>query len=109
MKPKTANEIALMRTGGKLLAQTLQKLARAVKPGVTPKYISAMAATEIKKAGLTAVLLGYEGFNDVMCVSVNEAIVHGMPGKTPFKKGDVVKLDLTVAYKGLVVDSALTV
>lgn len=109
MKPKTNSEIELMRTGGKLLAQTLQKLAMAVEPGVKPKDISTIAATEIKKVGLTAVLLGYEGFNNVMCVSVNEAIVHGLPGKTPFKKGDVVKLDLTVAYKGLVVDSALTV
>lgn len=109
MKPKTAAEIATMKTGGKLLSQILQNLGQQLKPGVTPKDISSSAAKQIKKANLTPVLLGYEGFNDVMCVSVNEAIVHGMPSKTPFKKGDVVKLDLTVAYKGLVVDSATTV
>jgi len=98
-----------MRHGGKKLAQILQKLASEVKPGVTPKQIAAAAAEQVKKAGLTPVLLGYEGFSDVMCISVNENIVHGLPNNEPFKEGDVVKLDLTVANKGLVVDSALTV
>lgn len=97
-----------MRAGGKLLGQILRLLAAEVKPGVSPKDISALAAKEIKKAGLHPVLLGYEGFSDVMCVSVNEDIVHGMPGKAPFKQGDVVKLDLTVSKGGLVVDSAIT-
>lgn len=109
MRPKSEKEIELMRTGGKLLAQILQKLAAEVRPGVKPKEISAIAVKQVKTAGLTPVLLGYEGFSDVMCISVNEAIVHGMPGKTPFSEGDVVKLDLTVANKGLVIDSAITV
>lgn len=109
MNVKTDQEIELMRAGGKKLAAILNTLASEVKPGRTPKEISARAAIEIKKAGLSAVLLGYEGFSDVMCVSVNENIVHGLPNTTSFKEGDVVKLDLTVAYKGLVVDSALTV
>jgi len=98
-----------MRQGGQLLGQILASLAKEVEPGVTPKDISKIAASKIEKADLQAVLLGYEGFSDVMCISTNDAIVHGLPNKTPFKKGDVVKLDLTVAYKGLVVDSALTV
>lgn len=109
MRPKTDKEIELMRQGGKLLGQILHKLAGEVEPGVTPKEISAIGASEVKKAGLTPVLLGYEGFSDVMCVSVNEDIVHGLPNKTPFAEGDVVKLDLTVAKGGMVVDSALTV
>jgi len=109
MRPKTDKEIELMREGGRLLAQILQKLAVETKPGVKPVEISALAAEEVKAAKLTPVLLGYEGFNDVMCISVNEAIVHGMPSTKPFKEGDVVKLDLTVANHGMVVDSAITV
>ncbi len=109
MQPKSEKEIELMRQGGKLLAKILRKLAGEVKPGVTPKDIAASAAAQVKAAGLTPILLGYEGFSDVMCVSVNDGIVHGLPGKKPFAAGDVVKLDLTVANKGLVVDSALTI
>ena len=55
------------------------------------------------------VVLGYQGFPDVLVVSVNDAIVHGVPTKNPFKDGDVVKLDLTLGYKAMVVDSAITV
>lgn len=109
IRPKTDEQIAIMRVGGQKLATILNLLAKKVEPGLTPKDISKLAAAEIKKQDLQPVLLGYEGFSDVMCISVNDAIVHGLPSKTPFKKGDVVKLDLTVAYKGLVVDSALTV
>ena len=108
MTPKTTQEIDAMRTGGKLLAKILNDLAIDVKPGNTPKDIAELAAQKIKAAKLTPVLLGYEGFSDVICVSVNDAIVHGLPTATPFKEGDVVKLDLTVSHMGLVVVSAIT-
>src|SRR5579862_6427801 len=108
MRPKTDKEIELMRQGGKKLATVLADLEAKVAPGVTPKQLSVLAASAIKKNNLTAVLLGYEGFSDVICISVNEAIVHGMPSSIPFKEGDVVKLDLTAGYKGLIVDSALS-
>ncbi|MDB5160994.1 MAG: methionine aminopeptidase type [Candidatus Saccharibacteria bacterium] len=109
MKPKTEAEIELMRVGGQKLALILNKLAGEVKPGVSGKDIAAIAAAEVKKADLQPILLGYEGYPDVICISVNDGIVHGVPTATPFKEGDVVKLDLTVANKGMVVDSALTV
>jgi methionyl aminopeptidase len=98
-----------MRQGGHQLAAILKILGEEVAPGVSGKDISAHAMELVKKAGLQPVLLGYEGFPDIMCISINEAVVHGIPSKTPFKEGDVVKLDLTVGHKGLVVDSALTV
>jgi methionyl aminopeptidase len=109
MSIRTPDEIVIMREGGKRLARILNGLAEMVAPGVTPKDISAKAAADIKKADMQAVVLGYDGFPDVICISVNDNIVHGIPQKTPFKDGDVVKLDLTIAYKNLVVDSALTV
>lgn len=109
MKPKTEQEIELMRQGGKKLARILNNLAKEVKGGATPKDISRSAAKMIQENELTAILLGYEGFSDVMCISVNDGIVHGLPTKLAFKNGDLVKLDLTVANKGMVVDSAITV
>jgi methionyl aminopeptidase len=109
MRPKSPTEIEKMREGGKMLATILNFLGGKVEPGVKPKDIAKIAAEEIKKTAMQPVVLGYEGFPDVICISVNQAIVHGIPGNTPFKDGDVVKLDLTVAHQGMVVDSAITV
>jgi methionyl aminopeptidase len=108
MNPKTAAEIEIMREGGKKLATILEDLVSKVEAGVTPKDISAIAAEQIKKAGMQPVVLGYEGFPDVICISVNDGIVHGIPNKREFEDGDIVKLDLTLGYKGLVTDSART-
>src|SRR5437868_5662154 len=109
MRAKTPADLKNMRTGGQLLAKILQDLAGKVKPGITPKEISAHAAEQIKKHDLQAVVQGYEGFPDVMCISVNEAIVHGIPGNQPLREGDLVKLDLTLGYKGMINDSAVSV
>jgi methionyl aminopeptidase len=106
MRPKTAKEIDIMRQAGRELARILAELAKLVGPGITGKVIAEQAAKNIKAAGLQPVLLGYQGFPDVICISLNQAIVHGIPSKAKIKAGDIVKLDLTVAYKGLVVDAA---
>lgn len=98
-----------MRVGGKKLAAVLQILVGQIKPGITPRELADIAEVEVKKAGLQPILKGYQGFPDVLCISINEAIVHGMPGKKKVEDGDVVKLDLTVSYKNLVVDSAISV
>lgn len=109
MRAKTPVDLDNMRAGGKLLAGILQDLASQVKPGITPKDLAMSAAEQIKQNNMQAVVLGYDGFPDVMCISVNEAIVHGVPSTTPIKDGDVVKLDLTLGYKGMINDAALTV
>lgn len=98
-----------MRAGGRLLAKILKNLAAQVGPGVVPKELAAIAEQQIKKAGMQAVVKGYEGFPDVICISVNEAIVHGVPGNQPIREGDIVKLDLTLGYKGMINDSAVTI
>jgi methionyl aminopeptidase len=108
MRPKTPSEIEIMREGGKKLATILNMLAGKVEAGVSPKDLSAIAAAEVKKQKMQPVVLGYDGFPDVICISVNNAIVHGVPSKEALKKGDIVKLDLTLGHKGLVVDSAIT-
>jgi methionyl aminopeptidase len=109
MRAKTPADLKNMRAGGRLLAAILQDLAGKVKPGVVPKDLSADAAEQIKEHGLQPVVQGYEGFPDVICISVNEAIVHGIPGHQPIRQGDIVKLDLTLGYKGMINDSALSV
>lgn len=108
MRPKSPAEIDAMREGGRKLAKILNDLADQVRAGISGKDISAMAAERIKAERMQPVVLGYQGFPDVMCVSVNEAIVHGVPNSRKFKDTDVVKLDLTLSYKSMVVDSAVT-
>lgn len=108
MRPKTDKEIEIMREGGKELARILSNLSGKIQVGVSGKEISAVAASEIKASGMKAILQGYQGYPDVMCISVNQGVVHGVPNRDKFKEGDVVKLDLTVAHKGLIVDSAIT-
>jgi len=109
MRAKTPADLENMRAGGKLLAKILKNLAGRVQPGVTPKELSAEAAAQIEKYDMQPVVKGYDGFPDVICISVNDAIVHGIPGNQPIRQGDLVKLDLTLGYKGMINDSAVTV
>jgi methionyl aminopeptidase len=109
MRAKTPADLENMRAGGKLLAKILKDLTGKVKPGITPRELSSDAAEQIKKYDMQAVVQGYEGFPDVVCISVNDAIVHGIPGNQPIRQGDLVKLDLTLGYKGMINDSAVTV
>jgi methionyl aminopeptidase len=109
MKPKTNEEIEIMRRGGKLLAQILNEVAELVVPGATGRQIADKTLEKVKKAGMQPVLIGFQGYQDVMCISVNDAIVHGVPTDDLFAEGDIVKLDLTLGYKSLVLDSAITV
>ncbi len=109
MKSKAPSEIEIMRMGGKRLGEILQVLSQEVVVNKSGKEISAIAAKLVKDKQLQPILLGYQGFPDVICISVNDAIVHGVPNNEKFKPHDVVKLDLTVRYKSMVVDSAITV
>jgi methionyl aminopeptidase len=109
MRAKTPADLDNMRAGGQLLAAILKDLSAKVKPGITPKDLSADAAAQIKKHKMQPVVLGYDGFPDVICVSVNNAIVHGIPSNQVIKDGDLVKLDLTLGYRGMINDSAVTI
>ena len=109
MRAKTPTDLENMRQGGKLLAGILKDLAGKVRPGITPKDLALDAAKQIEKKNMQPVVKGYDGFPDVICISVNDAIVHGIPGNQPIRQGDLVKLDLTLGYKGMINDSAVTV
>ncbi|MGH7234292.1 MAG: M24 family metallopeptidase, partial [Candidatus Saccharimonadales bacterium] len=107
---KTATEILAMRESGRMLAMILTKLEAMVKPGVSTKDIAVIAARELKALGVEAPFLGYQGFPDVICVSLNNEVVHGIPrSDNIIKDGDLVSLDFGVNYRGMITDSALTV
>lgn len=110
---KTENEIESMRRAGAILAHTLRAVAGAVTPGISTKALADIARAEIKDRGGQPAFLGYGAptpFPDVICISVNDAVVHGIPSKeTILKDGDLVSLDLGVAVDGMITDGAITV
>jgi len=98
-----------MRTGGKMLAQVLQYLADEMAVGMTTDELDQLAAHEVKRLGGAPAFLGHQGFPKSICISVNDEVVHGIPGKRRLKIGDVVGLDFGVRYDGMLTDSAVTV
>lgn len=109
-KVKTDKEIKLMRESGKILSSVLNILERSIAPGMSTKELSAIAAEELKKLGGEPTFKGYQGFPDVLCVSINDEVVHGIPSdKRIIQEGDIVGMDFGVTYQGMVTDSARTV
>lgn len=107
---KTPGEIDAMRHAGGILATTLNKLRGGVEVGVSTKDLADIAAQELKALGGRPSFLGYQGFPDVICISVNDEVVHGIPSrKHILAAGDIVGLDLGVTYSGMITDGAITV
>lgn len=109
-KIKTLAEIDAIRESGKMLATVLQVLRSDISAGQSTKDVADRAAKELKALGGVAAFLGYHGFPDVICISVNDEVVHGIPRKDSIlKDGDVVGLDFGVKYRGMITDSAISV
>ena len=109
---KTESEIKSMRKSGKILSEVRNLLANYITPGITTKDIAKKAEKELKKLGGKPAFLGYGSpvpFPDVVCVSVNDEVVHGIPSDRKLKNGDLVSLDLGVSVNGMITDSAVTV
>ena len=106
---KTPDQIQAMREGGKILAGILNDLKVQVRTGVTGLELDSWVAKEIVSRGASATYHTPEvGFPGVICISVNEQIVHGVPTDTPLEKGDIVSFDLVITYKGMMTDAAFT-
>jgi len=105
---KTPKEITDMRESGRILAAILKQIPARVAPGVTGRDIAQFCKAELKGFGVSAPFLGYGGFPDVICISPNDVVVHGIPNATPFKDGDVVGFDFGVQHNGMITDSAFT-
>jgi methionyl aminopeptidase len=108
---KSDEEIAIMRQAGRVVAQTLGILVEALEPGLVTRDLDKIVRKEFDRHGVIPTFLGYANppYPATLCVSVNEEIVHGIPGKRVIEEGDVVSLDLGCTYKGFVADSAITV
>lgn len=105
---KSPREIEIMHEAGRLVWEVHQELAKAVQPGVTTRELDQLAESLIRKAGGIPTFKGYHGFPASICASINEEVVHGIPGKRKLKEGDVLAIDLGITYKGYVGDSAFT-
>jgi methionyl aminopeptidase len=106
---KSEREIALMRKSGRIVATVLDILSRRVKPGMKTKELDLIAAEAVEKLGAKPSFKGYRGFPANLCVSVNDEVVHGIPGERILREGDIVSLDFGAIYKGFHGDGAVTV
>jgi len=108
-KVKTPKEIEAMRESGRMLATVLDVVKNTVRPGLSTKDLAEVAKRELKQLGGQPPFLGYYGFPDVICISLNEEVVHGIPRNDKIiKDGDIVSLDFGVTYRGMITDSAIT-
>ena len=106
---KSDEEIAVMRQAGRILAEVLQILVAEVRPGLIVSKLDRIVKEEYERRDVVPTFLGYLGYPAHVCVSVNDEIVHGIPGDRVLQEGDLVSIDLGVTYEGFVADSALTV
>ena len=106
---KSDEEIVIMRKCGKILAAVLDKLRAEVRPGIKTGQLDIMMAEESRKRGVISYFKNYRGFPANLCVSVNDEIVHGIPGERILQEGDVVSLDVGAKLSGFHTDAAITV
>ncbi len=105
---KTDEEIELMRQSNRLVGMTLGELSKHIKPGITTLQLDKIANEFIRDHGAIPTFLGYNGFPNSICASVNENVVHGIPNKKPLVEGDVVSIDCGTLLRGFCGDSAYT-
>jgi methionyl aminopeptidase len=106
---KSDEELAAMRQAGKITATVLETLKLQVRPGMKTKELDVIAARELERLGAKPSFKGYRGFPANLCVSVNDEIVHGIPGERVLREGDIISLDLGAIFMGFQGDAALTV
>lgn len=105
---KTADELQKMRAAGKVVGLLLKELYGQVKPGVSTKQLDEFAEAFIRGHGATPAFLGYHGYPASICASVNEEVVHGIPGGKVLQAGDVIGVDVGAVLDGYVGDAART-
>src|ERR1700741_2920082 len=103
---KTREEIELMRETALMVSRTLGIIAKEIKPGVEPKYLDKLAEESIRDNSGIPAFKGYRGFPATLCISVNEAEVHGIPGNKPLAEGDIISVDCGVKKNGFYGDHA---
>ena len=106
---KTPDQIALMRRAGRIVGEALQLCRDSIQPGMTADDLDRLAETYIRDHDAVPSFKGYHGFPKTLCVSVNDEVVHGIPGPRRFESGDVVSIDCGAIFEGWHGDAAVTV
>jgi len=105
---KTREQIELMRQSALVVSRTLGEIAKVIGPGITPLELDKLAETYIRDQGAVPCFLGYGGFPNTLCTSVNEQVVHGIPNNRPLQEGDIIAVDCGAILNGWVGDHAFT-
>ena len=108
VETKTPDQILRMRRAGLVVGQTLQLMAQTVRPGMTTRQLDELAEEHIRGCGATPSFLGYHGFTGTLCTSVNDEVVHGIPGSRVLQEGDLVSIDCGAIVDGWHGDAALS-
>lgn len=106
---KSQREIEIMRRSGKITSKTLAMLMQSAKPGMTTGDLDRLAEQSIRSMGGVPTFIGYNGYPSSICASVNDEVVHGMPGDRTLEEGDLLSIDIGTTFEGYVSDSAVTV
>jgi methionyl aminopeptidase len=105
---KSPDEVEKMRKAGQIVARTIERLVQAVSPGMTTAHLDTLAEQTMRSMGAVPSFKGYRGFPGTICTSLNEQVVHGIPGKRAIKEGDILKLDVGAVWEGYHADSAIS-
>lgn len=106
---KSKREIEIMREACRIVAAVLEELRPKCKAGVSTRELDRLAEEKTRQMGGRPAFKGYRGYPGALCASINHEVVHGIPGETILKEGDIIGLDFGVAYKGYFGDAAITV
>jgi methionyl aminopeptidase len=105
---KSEEDIRMLRKSGEILSKIMQKLKTEIKPGMRTKDIDRMAEELISAQSALPAFKNYQGFPSNICISVNEEVIHGIPGERVIEEGDIVSLDVGINFQGYYSDAALT-
>ncbi|MFY9303142.1 MAG: type I methionyl aminopeptidase [Atribacterales bacterium] len=103
------DEVEKIRQSGKILAEVIREIKRLIIPGVKTSVLDQVAADLIKSHGARPAFLGYRGYPASICISINEQVVHGIPGERVIESGDLVSVDIGVEFQGFYTDAAFSV
>lgn len=106
---KSENELKFISEAGKIVRQVLEELKYGARPGVTTADLGKKAEEIIKKNNARSAFQGYRGFPGIICTSLNEQVIHGIPGNTRLSSGDILSIDVGIEKNGYYADAALTV